>query len=77
MTMTFMILISGEMKRYAGVLSREVRYRYAIQRVIHEVRCVLKVCADTLIIGHKHEGVRADSVRVVMQRVMVRRRMLM
>ena len=55
MVMPVMRMISWDMKRYAGVLSRQVCYRYAIQTVMEELRCVLKVSADTWEIGHKYE----------------------
>ena len=53
--MTVMSIISGYTKGYDGVLSSEMYYRYPIQTVIQDVRCVLKVCAVTWLIGHKQE----------------------
>ena len=49
-------------------------YRFAIQTVMVDVRCVLKVCAETWVIGYKYERVRDDGdnessagMRVVMK----------
>ena len=62
--MTVMRMISGDMTRYAGVLAREVFNRCVIgwlfRRVCDDVRCDLKVCAQTWVIGPKEESVTDD-----------------
>ena len=73
--MTVMRMISADMiSRYPTLFSREVPNRFSIPTVLEEVRCVLKVWAETCVIGHKYERVRDDGdnessagMRVVMQ----------
>ena len=60
MVMTVMRMLSEDMMtRYPGLFSSEVSNRCVIgllfRRLCKEVRCVLKVCAEMLIIGHKYE----------------------
>ena len=56
LVMPVMRTINGDMMtRYACLFWREVCYRFAIQTVMLEVRCLLKVCAETWVIRHKDE----------------------
>ena len=56
MVMPVMRTINADMmSRYPGLFWREVFYRFAIQTVMQVVRCVLKVCAETLVIGQSDE----------------------
>ena len=56
MVMAAMRIITADlMTRYCGLFSSEVCYRFAIQTVIQEVRCVLKVCAEAWVFADNDE----------------------